>query len=79
LSIPHAFLKRNYPMVGVASARLHALQFRLNQHIVGEFSLCPECHGPGFVPTETGKEILTLINHHFTRMLKDRKPKMSIN
>jgi Tryptophan RNA-binding attenuator protein inhibitory protein len=36
---------------------------------LGEFTECLECEGAGYIPTESGKKIVTLLRHNFRPML----------
>jgi DnaJ-class molecular chaperone len=36
-----------------------------------EWRRCDHCNGAGFVPTEFGEKVLTLMRHNFKPMLQD--------
>jgi hypothetical protein len=43
-------------------------------HDGGEFVRCGVCDGSGYVPTEFGERVLSLMMHNFKPMLEDATP-----
>lgn len=42
-------------------------------HCRSDWSNCPECHGSGVMPTEAGRKVLSLVQHHLFALLEKER------